>query len=73
MEVQWDPSSNTGRRVLVPRTEGMGLMIRAADLHGVGIFAIADLTGIYCTDEVRDAVLRATLTNIDFLEMGDLT
>lgn len=72
MEVRWDQVSLTGSRVLVPRVPGKGLMIRAADLADDDIFHVRPFLGIYCTDRVRQAVLQAGLTNVDFLEMGDI-
>lgn len=29
-------------------------------------------SGIYCTDEVRSFIISKKLTNIDFLEFGDI-
>ncbi len=56
----------------VPRTPGQGVFVSKSDV-GHGIFrANMIVPGILCTDEVKAVIEGAKLTNIDFLEYGDV-
>jgi hypothetical protein len=57
----------------VPREGDAGILVREADLDGADIFRVRQTPGwVFCTDRVRDLVLKRRFTNVDFLEMGTL-
>lgn len=69
----WSPA----RRELVPdqtpRVPGQGLFVSCAEVGAAGLFRTYEFPGtLLCTDGVKAAIEEAKLTNIDFLEYGDL-
>lgn len=58
---------------LKARVPGQGVFISHTEVDGVGLFRAKEIVpGVLCTDEVKAAIEGAKLTNIDFLEYGDV-
>ncbi len=59
-------------RVKSERFPNAGMFLCERDLQGAGIFRVHEFPGpVFCTEDVRDAVVEAGLSNVSFLEVGD--
>jgi hypothetical protein len=64
MELVWTVS---------PRVAGKGLFVNEVDLNGADIFRVHELAGcILCTDRVKRFIEDRELTNVTFLDYGDV-
>ena len=59
--------------VHVPRKPGHGLIVREQELDGAGLFGLRETQGslLFCTDAVRDFIVREGFTNAELTEMGE--
>jgi hypothetical protein len=68
-EAIWDQQRMELVKRRHPRIDGQGLFVRAE----TGIFRIAEFPGwILCVDEVKQLIESHSLTNVSFLEMGEV-
>ena len=57
----------------IPRVPGCGIFIQYDDLDGHDLFHISQLPGmLVCTDRFHDFIIERKVTNIIFLEIGDV-
>jgi len=57
----------------IPRIQGQGLFVRGVDLAGVKIFRVEEFSQtLLCTDEVKSFIEERGVTNVDFLEYGNV-
>ncbi len=69
MEQTWDQERAELVTVLHPRVEGEGVILP----HAQGIFRVREVPAwIFCTDDVKRLIEEHELTNVRFLEMGDV-
>jgi hypothetical protein len=64
----------TRRRTIrrVARVPGRGVFVRGRDIEGLDIFKVQSWVWNFCTDRVRDFVLEAGFSNVDFHEVGEI-
>jgi hypothetical protein len=56
----------------IPREAGRGLYVFEQDLSGDDFFKVSPFNWIFCTGRVVDFIRNRNLTNVSFLEMGEL-
>lgn len=68
----WDQELKQLVRVKTPRLPGSGVYLPEPELGRAGVFRVDEFPAwMFCTDDVRQAVEEAGLTNLSFLEMGE--
>ena len=71
--VDWDPRTRTALRKRLSRATGQGLFVYASEPTQFGVFRVQELPAcILCTESVRSSIETAGLTNVAFLEYGEL-
>lgn len=56
-----------------PRQKAKGIYLISNHLKGLEVFRVLEFpTWIFCTERVKDLIIASELTNIDFLEMGEV-
>jgi hypothetical protein len=69
VEGSWDRNTKTLVKLDHPRIPGKGLFVRDA----VGVFRVEEFPAwVFCTDDVKELIEKSQLTNVSFLEMGDV-
>ena len=70
---RWDKERKELIKTHIPREPGKGLFIHRDELKGADIFHVKEFPGaIFCSDSVKHAIEKEGLTNVSFLEMGDI-
>lgn len=71
---RFDASEGRLVRNRVGRVAGRGVYVSADQLDGADIFRVRQLPGwVMCTDSVRDVIRERGFSNVDLLQLGELT
>ena len=74
---RWESNWDQERMELIPthieRSQDQGLYVRRSDLNGYQLFRVNEAPAwILCTDGVKEAIEAEDLTNVMFLEVGEI-
>lgn len=71
--MEWDPSAREASWERSPRREGMGLYVNASQLDGDSVFRVQEWPSmVFVTDRAKHVIEEAGLTDVTFLEYGEL-
>ena len=72
-ESKWDTTSHRLIQRQIAREPGKGLFVRASDVGASGIFRVREFPAwVLATDVVREHIAARRLTNVAFMEVGDV-
>ena len=73
IDVDYDSFPDKNVPIEIPRVPGCGIFIHYDDLDGHDLFHISQFPGmLVCTDRFHDFIIERKVTNIIFLEIGDV-